>query len=119
MARIIITITKASPDQKWLILNSRQQLFDNFSKEDIANILIPYRDHVKAWPGLLSTNNNILSDTVMEVVHTFDTLENAQNAYNDSMSTDVNSIIVKHKELMIKKQQELGLEYTYNVTVTD
>lgn len=113
MAQLIITITKDSANTPWIMLNSPEELAAHFTPDEIANILVPFRDHVRIWPGRVSTSSRIIDDTTMEIVHLFDTTENALLAKEEVDTYPGIPIVQAHKDLLLAKRNELGMNYTY------
>ena len=79
MSNVVITITKSSINEPWLIL-TKDFIKENFNADEINNIIIPYTNFKEHLPGFLATNITYPNELTMVIKHSFDTLDNATNA---------------------------------------
>jgi hypothetical protein len=113
MANYILTLKKSSADQVWLKMNDKKFLESNFTASEVTDILTPYKNFVESLPGYQSSNTNIIDSVTMEIITTFDTIENANNALTQlTPPFTSDSIQDKQHQLITSKRQELGVTYT-------
>jgi hypothetical protein len=118
MAKYIYTITKGSPDEIWMTMSDATFLKNNFTKKEINEVLIPHRDLICSLPGYQSQLVNPISDVVREYILIFDTLDNANNAYQVMVRPYANNSIQDiQQNLMLSKRQELNVNYTITFRV--
>jgi len=118
MAKYIYTITKGSPDEIWMNMSDLDFLKNNFTQEEINNVLMRYKNFVSSLPGYQSSSVNTISDVSKEFITTFDTLDNANNAYQQLVRPYANNSIQEIMQtLMIRKREELNLNYTITFKV--
>jgi hypothetical protein len=108
MPKLITTITKKS-NHEW---------FDYtvpgfFTQNEIDTIVQPYIDHLKSFPGYLNYQKQYDGDT-LTITRTFDTVENARNFLNNFESA-ANPIIGKFNNLLRVRNQENGIEESFNI----
>jgi hypothetical protein len=117
MANLVITIKKETADQIWLNFEPGVLIQYNMMDE-IQNIIKPHRNFITSLPGFQSSKASYPDDTTMVITHSFDTIENANNA-NLQLSPPYNNnqIVINYVELTAKLKEKLGLNYTWDFKV--
>lgn len=119
-ANIIITITKSSPDEVWIALNDRNFVTNNFTQSEIKNIMDPYFKFRTSLPGFQSDVPNKVDDITMDIIITFDTLENAQNGMQQLAPPYANNSIQEiFYTLISNKRKEFGVNYTVTTRIEE
>jgi hypothetical protein len=127
----VITITKASADQPWIVAMNTATVQAQFTPEqaltmvypftsdETKNVLIPYHTAITGLPGYQNTRTYVLDSVTMQVKHQFDTLENANAAVANFFISPyaAGSIQQQNHDLWDSKRTGLGVTYTYNFSV--
>lgn len=113
-ANVVITITKNLPEESWIIL-TKTFIKNNFTIEEINDIIIPYQSSIKNLTGWQNTEILYPNDITMIIKHTFDSLINANNAlsyFQPPFESD--SLQEKMRLLLLNTRNKLGINYTWN-----
>jgi hypothetical protein len=125
----IITTTKGSADQPWIMTMSTatmQAIFPDqvansvnpFSAEEIQNVILPYHDFLKSLPGFQKTELVFVDDLNMQIKYLFDTEENARSAMPIlTPPYDEGTALYNSRELHQEKRTQLGVSYTYSLSI--
>ena len=103
MAKIIITVVKYA-DRNWANVFKNgvyaEAASDVLSPEEIVEVLIPYQTLVLSLPGFMpEKSETVFKGDVNVRSMQFDTLENAQSAYNILFGDSPAPEVVKFREL--------------------
>ena len=119
MAFITTIITKSTDEEPWIRFNSPEEAAAFFTAEEVQNIVIPYNNQLNSLPGYIGSSIVDITNRTMKIVREFDTLENANLAKAYLSNIDQASITGKYLKLFRDKRAELGLKYTYSVSITE
>lgn len=104
MAKIIITLIKYS-DRDWANVFKNgvytEAASDVISPEEVVEVLIPYQKLVLSLPGFMpEKSESVFNGDVNVRSMQFDTLENAQSAYNILFGDSTSPEVAKFRELI-------------------
>lgn len=117
MSNIVIKITKDSIDEPWVTLTS-DFIKENFSADEITNVIIPYKNFMKQLSGFQNTTVVYPDSLTMIITHSFDTLENANNALPQFKPPyEAGSLVDKMRILLNDIRSKLGVHYTWDFSV--
>jgi hypothetical protein len=114
MPKVVITWTRDDASKDWL-LSDRKTIEKGFFTPEEASILAASKDAHSTLPGYVTSSVNFLDDYNYNFTIEFDTQQSAENAYNLLANPPVDSIFYLLKNLMIRKREQLGLNYEHKI----
>jgi hypothetical protein len=114
MATLTITITKGAESQPWIRFNSPTDVSSMFTQDEINSILIPNRDYIRNLPGWQNSTVSDINVLTMMIIHTFDTIENANSALQLLESPAPGTPPYTMRQFINEKKTQLGVTYNYN-----
>lgn len=116
MAQVVMTWTRDDTTKDWVVATPENIRDGIFTPTEI-NILTETREVYTSIPGFISVVNETPDANTFVARLEFDTLENAQSAYNLFLNPPVNSLFYIRRQLMLLKRGEMGVDYQFNVEV--
>lgn len=114
------TIITKEPQMIWIKTPDLAHIESLFTPEEIAEVVLPYRDYVRSLPGFISDTVTEMNETTMKIVIEFDTLENVNNARRlFTPPFAPGSIQEKNFLLLQAKKAEHNVKYIYDTTIIE
>ena len=112
--KIITELTKGDNDV-WL--TTHEDSYNNFTQDEIDNVLIPFKAYVSSLDGLLQEQNSVerIDANNIKLVAVFDTEEHARSAQQKISKTSDIEIVKKKNELFKNKVKALGFTYSAKI----
>jgi len=114
MAQLIITASRTDNSQPWFTLTSN--LLSMLTSDQLS-VLQSTDSNMQSVPGYQTTSMSYPDDLTMTITHTFDTIENAQNAHILFTQSPANTFFHERDSIIRTLRQYANVNYTYTQTV--
>lgn len=115
MAQVVMTWTRQDTSNQWILIN-RESIDRGVFTPQEAEYLYLTRNFYSSLPGYVSLSSNYVDDNTFRVIIEFDTLENAQSAFNLLQNPAEGSVFQIRKKIISDKLTQNNIEQ-YGFTI--
>lgn len=83
--KLILTVTKPYDTSPWIL--AAEEYYSLYTQEELDNIVKPYLESIRTYPGLISRNFTVLNDVCIRYETIFSTREQLDN-YNNFLQSN-------------------------------
>lgn len=109
MAQVIMTWTREDTSKQWILIN-RESIDTGIFTPQEAEYFYLTRNFYSSLPGYVSLTSSYVDNKTFKVIIEFDTVENAQSAFNLLQNPAEGSVFQIRKKIISDKLAENNME---------